>query len=364
MKLLLLSDLNSIHTKKWVRSLSENGIELFVFGIDTLKSDYYDQFENVTVHSASIQVGASSKFSYLSSRKALKQVYRQFQPDIVHAHYATSYGLLGSFLHHKPYFISVWGADIFDFPQESWIKKAIIKRNLRKATVICSTSEVMAVETKKYTQKSVNVVPFGVDINQFVSTEKPIDPNAIIFGIVKTLEDKYGISYLIDAFDLLVKDDESKQHQLLIVGGGSKEKELKQQVQALHLDEKVHFVGPVHHDEVVDYFNKMDVVVIPSILQSESFGVAAVEASSCKKPVIVSNVGGLPEVINNHETGLVAEPKNAHDLFEKMRYLAQNPDKIVAFGEAGRKNVIEKYVWNENVQTMIDLYEKSLSHDA
>lgn len=360
MKLLLLSDLNSIHTKKWVQSLSEHGIELFVFGIDVLKSDFYDQFENVQCYSFGINVNEGSKSSYLKSRKQLKKICAEFQPDIVHAHYASSYGLLGSFLKHKSYFISVWGSDIFDFPKESFLKKAIIKRNLRKASVICSTSEVMARETKKYTHKAINVVPFGVDPNHFHPTHKPANPDELVFGIVKTLEDKYGISYLIQAFDLLLKADPSKKHTLLIVGGGSKEMALKTLVTDLHLEERVQFTGSVKHDEVAEYFNKMDIVVIPSTLDSESFGVAAVEAAACEKPVIVSNVGGLPEVVLHEVTGLVAEPKNAVDLFEKMKFLAESPEKIAEFGKAGRKNVLEKYVWSENVETMIQLYQKEL----
>ncbi|MFK7783760.1 MAG: glycosyltransferase, partial [Crocinitomicaceae bacterium] len=286
----------------------------------------------------------------------------EFQPDIVHAHYASSYGLLGSFLKHSSYFISVWGSDIFDFPNDSFIKKAIIKRNLRKAKVICSTSEVMAREANKYTNKQVHVVPFGVDIDRFKSTNKEVDPNELVFGIVKTLEDKYGISFLIDAFDLLSKGDSTSNHRLLIVGGGSKEKALKEQVHHLGLTDQVEFTGPVQHTEVPSYFNKMDVVVIPSTLDSESFGVAAVEASACEKPVIVSNVGGLPEVIIEHKTGLVAQPKNANDLFEKMKSLVESPESISAFGKAGRENVIEKYTWSDNVLSMIELYHQELNN--
>jgi len=358
MKLLLLSDLNSIHTKKWVKGLSEHGIEIFVFGIDALKSDYYEQFDNVHCYSFGLNVGTSSKSSYLKSKSELRRICNEFQPDIVHAHYASSYGLLGSFLKHPSYFISVWGSDIFDFPKDSFIKKLIIKRNLRKAKVICSTSEVMARETNKYTNKPVHVVPFGVEIDHFKSTGKAINSDQLVFGIVKTLEDKYGISYLIDAFDLLLKSDPSKKHQLLIVGGGSKERELKEQVSRLNLMEHVTFVGPVQHSEVPSYFNLMDVVVIPSTLDSESFGVAAVEASACEKPVIVSNVGGLPEVIIENKTGLVAQPKNAQHLFEKMKILVDSPEKIAEFGKAGRANVIEKYTWSDNVLTMIDLYQE------
>ncbi len=359
MKLLMLSDLNSIHTKKWVRSIAESGIELYVFGIDVLKSDFYDQFYNVQVYSDGIDVGSSSKSSYLKSRKALKKIYAEFKPDIVHAHYASSYGFLGSFLNHSHYFISVWGSDIFDFPNESILKKIIIKRNLRKATVICSTSEIMALETKKYTRKEVNVVPFGVDVEHFQSTHKEINPDALVYGIVKTLEDKYGITYLISAFDLLINDEPKKKHTLLIVGGGSKEAELKKQVDDLKLTKRVQFVGSVNHDQVAKYFNQMDIVVIPS--NNESFGVAAVEAAACEKPVIVSDVGGLPEVIENGKTGLVALPRNAVDLFNKMKFLAEDPQKIVEFGKAGRENVLEKYVWDENVRTMIALYEKALN---
>lgn len=361
MKLLLLSDLNSIHTKKWVRGLAEHGIEIFVFGIDVLKSDFYDQFEQVQCASFGIDVNESSKSSYLKSRNQLKKICTEFQPDIVHAHYASSYGLLGSFLKHKSYFISVWGSDIFDFPNDSFIKRVIIKRNLRKASVICSTSEVMARETNKYTNKHVNVVPFGVDTNHFHPANKDLNPDQLVFGIVKTLEDKYGIAYLIQAFDLLLKDDPTKKHSLLIVGGGSKETELKALVTELQLNDQVEFAGSVNHDEVATYFNKMDIVVIPSTLDSESFGVAAVEASACEKPVIVSNVGGLPEVILDQVTGLVARPKDAVDLFEKMKFLAEAPEKIAAFGKAGRKNVLEKYEWSKNVKTMIELYEKELS---
>lgn len=359
MRLLLLSDLNSVHTKKWVRGLSDNGIELFVFGIDTLKSTYYEQFNNVQQYSYGLNVGTSSKYAYLKSRGELKRIYQEFQPDIVHAHYASSYGLLGSLLKHKAYFISVWGTDIFDFPNESFVKRAVIKRNLRRAKVICSTSEVMARETKKYTHKQVHVIPFGVDVDRFRSTNREVNPNELVFGIVKVLEDKYGISYLIDAFHLLTKSDASKRHRLLIVGGGSREQTLKKQVNRLGLDEQVEFTGRVEHEKVPLYFNKMDVVVIPST--SESFGVAAVEAAACEKPVIVSNVGGLPEVVIGNKTGLVAQAKNANDLFKKMKSLADSPENISLFGKAGRENAIEKYTWSENVLQMIELYQKELS---
>jgi glycosyltransferase involved in cell wall biosynthesis len=360
LKLLLLSDLNSIHTKKWVKAIAQKGVEIQVFGLGRPTDDFYEQLNNVKVHHAEFtnQYGKSGvgKVKYLKVRKQLKEIAANFKPDLVHAHYATSYGLLGSLLGHKRYLISVWGEDVFSFPKESAVKKWIFKRNLRKAKGIFSTSKIMAKEAKLYTEKEVNVVPFGVDVNVFKKLESKTDGDNLTIGIVKTLEDKYGISYLIEAFNTVLRSHPNRQFELLIVGKGSKEKELKKQVNDLELDDFVVFAGAVSHSEVPAYFNKMDIVVVPSVNNGESFGVAAVEASACEKPVIVSDVGGLPEVVIDGETGLICPPKNSQCLADKIALLVTDKDMRQRLGKNGRKNVLEQYDWQQNVDLMMSHY--------
>lgn len=361
MKILLIAPLNSIHTKRWVKALSSRKIKICVFGFSTPEDNYYHNLENITIESANLvelRIGTFNKFLYLIAIKKLFKVYKNFNPDIVHAHFASSYGLIASFLNHKPFVISVWGADVYDFPKEAYYKKYILKRNLRKAQLICSTSKVMAEETKKYTSQKVEVVPFGVDIEHFKPQEKKIDPKSLHFGVVKTLEKKYGIKYLIKAFKLFVDKYPQSNHTLHIIGKGSQEEELKTLTQKLNLAKKVRFWGYIEHHNIPKYFNKMDVVIVPSILNSESFGVAAIEASACEKPVIASNVGGLPEVILDGKTGLVVEPKNVGDLFLKMDYFIHNINQIYNLGKAGRINVIKNYMWGKNVKTMIYHYNQ------
>lgn len=360
LKLLLLSDLNSIHTKKWVAGISARGCSIVVFGLSKPLDDFYNDLENVKIHFAEFtnQYGKSrvGKIKYLSVRKQLKNIAKEFNPDLVHAHYATSYGLLGSLLNHKRFLISVWGEDVFSFPKESIIKKWIFKRNLRKALGIFSTSKVMAEEAKLYTDKAVNVVPFGVDVKVFKNeTVEGVD-DTVVIGIVKTLEDKYGISYLIDAFNLVLKANPTQKFQLLIVGRGRKAEALKKQVTDLNLNDHVVFTGAVPHTAVPDYFNKMDIVVVPSVNEGESFGVAAVEASACEKPVIVSNIGGLPEVVIDGETGLICEPRDSNCLFEKIELLISDNDLRIQLGKKGRENVLKHYDWEKNVDLMMNHY--------
>lgn len=360
MKILLLSDLNSIHTKKWIKALSEKGIEIQAFGLGRPQDDFFDQFENVTVHHAEFtnQYGKSglNKLKYLKVVKRLKQIEAAFSPDIVHAHYATSYGLIGTFLKHENFLISVWGEDVFSFPKESIFKKILFKRNLRKAKAIFSTSQVMAKEAEKYTEKKVNVVPFGVDVSVFRPDNQVIREEYLVIGIVKTLEDKYGIKFLIEAFSRVLKTNPSLSLKLLIVGKGRKEYELKSQVASLGIEKFVEFTGAVPHASVPSYFNQMDIVVVPSVLDGESFGVAAVEASACEKPVIVSNVGGLPEVVIEGITGLICEPRNATCLAEKMDLLIRDEHLRIQLGQNGRMHVLQNYDWNQNVALMVSYY--------
>ena len=361
MKILFLSDINNVHTKKWVKGILEAGHEILLFGLAEPKDDFYNEYKNLKIAASNFSgqySGSSfSKLRYLKTVKELKSLYQDFKPDIVHAHYATSYGMLGAFLKHHPYLISVWGADVYDFPIKSFIHKTILKRNLSKADYIFSTSHVMAHETAKYTTKKIEVIPFGVDLEVF--TPKPnVHSGAITVGIVKTLEEKYGISYLIEAFYKLHQKHPKIDKRLLIVGDGSLRNQLEQSVNKMGIANFVTFTGKVPHNEVPNYFNKMDIVVIPSILDSESFGVAAVEASACEKPVVVSNVGGLVEVVEHGVNGLVAEPKNAEDLADKIDQLIQNPQLRMKLGKNGRELAEERYDWDKCLKLQLDAYER------
>lgn len=363
MKVLFLSELNNIHTKKWVKGLANRDCEVSVFGLSKPLDDFYDKLSNVKSYSVDFtglgDKGILSKIAYLKVIKQLKKICSEFEPDIVHAHYATSYGLLGSFLKKEPFLISVWGFDVYKFPHSSLLHKKILKRNLKKATHLFSTSHVMAAETKKYTNKKVEVIPFGVNLDLFNYIEIEKQNLDFTIGIVKTLEENYGIKFLIEAFKKIKDTNPNLNLKLKIVGKGREENNLKNLAKTLNVISSVEFLGFVENDKLPPLINQMDVVVIPSFV--ESFGVAAVEALACKVPVIASDVDGLAEVVIDGENGYLSLPGNANSIAEKVQLLINDPTLRKRLGENGRQSVMDKYDWEKNVDTQIEHYKRILS---
>ena len=153
-RVLFLADGSSIHTKRWVNSLLEKGVTIHLFSLKPVNAaDYPDHDFTFTHFNLQKRFGGLSKLSYLKVLPELKKVIRDFKPDILHAHFATSYGLLGALSGFHPFILSVWGSDVFDFPKKSFLHKSILEYNLKKADRILSTSHVMAEETKIYTDK-------------------------------------------------------------------------------------------------------------------------------------------------------------------------------------------------------------------
>lgn len=363
MKVLLLSDAYSIHTIKWAKSLSKKGIEIAIFSLNYNENEGnpYQHNNNIKVYycvdkNAKKRSSGFAKISYLKALPRLKQVIKEFKPDIVHAHYASSYGLLGALSGFNPYIISVWGSDVFDFPNISFLHKMVIKYNLSKADKILSTSKVMAIETNKYTDKEIVVTPFGIDLDKFkpLKVNSLFDKNDIVIGTVKTLEEKYGIEYLIKAFAIVKDKHKYFPLKLLIVGAGSLSTALKKLTYDLGIEKDTVFTGKIAHELVPFYDNMLSVSV--SVSNSESFGVAVIEASACGKPVVVSDVGGLPEVVKDGITGIVVPPRNPEKTAEAIEKLVLDDSMRKQMGATGREHVAKFYDWNKNVEQMVDIY--------
>jgi len=104
----------------------------------------------------------------------------------------------------------------------------------------------------------------------------------------------------------------------------------------------------------------LDIAIYPSVEDSESFGVAVLESSACEKPVIVSNVGGLPEVTVNGMTGYIVEPKNPEQLAKAIKKLLLDENVRKKMGKNGRKKVIEEFDWNNCVNKMVSEYKDAI----
>ena len=368
-KILILADANAIHTQRWVRSLAEKDIRIRLFSLNKVEdSSRYDlpgvEVEQFGMHRKLITSGSKNfmKIGYLKAVLKIRKTISDFKPDIMHAHYASSYGLLGALSGFHPFIVSVWGSDVFDFPNQSSMHRLLLKFNLRKADRITSTSKAMAVETTKYTSKPATVIPFGIDTNIFKrqEIESFFMEDEIVIGTIKSLEPVYGIEYLVRAFEIIKKNHPELSIKLLIVGGGSLESKLKLHVKELGLTNSVVFTGHVKAEELQRFHNMIHIFVALSL--QESFGVSILEASACSNPVVVSNAGGLPEIVKDRETGFVVPVKDEKAAAVAIEKLLMHPDFARQLGENGRKRVDKHYSWRKNVEEMIELYRKILEN--
>lgn len=356
MKICYLANAESYHTIKWCNYFKNKGYEIIVISLNS------GEIEGVKVYNfneKNIKTRSNiSKVSYIKNIGSIKKIIKKEKPDILHAHYASSYGLLGSLVNYSPYILSVWGSDIYLFPKRNILYKLLIKYNLKRADYIFSTSHDMARETQLYTKKNIKITPFGVDTSLFRPNATYLRKNSekIIIGTVKSLSKIYGIDYLIKAFSLIKKAYPDKPIELHIAGKGEQEEYLKSLCKELGIVKDVKFLGYLNNQEdIVKTFNTFDIAVFPSL--SESFGVAALEAQSCGIPVIVTNVGGFPEVVKDKITGLIIDKEDINQLFAAIKYLIDNEDIRIEMGTLGRQFVITKYDINSNFEDIDILYE-------
>ena len=170
MKIILLANSNSSHTMKWATSLAEKGFEIILFNFTENLTDIYKKYKNIIIESAGIPVTAQfeKRNSFLKTNLLKiysngEKVIQKYKPDILHSHYASSYGLIGALANFHPFIISVWGSDVFDFPNRSLIHRKVFKYNLSKSDKILSTSNFMAGEIEKnILQNRLKLRPLGL----------------------------------------------------------------------------------------------------------------------------------------------------------------------------------------------------------
>lgn len=351
MKICYIASGRSIHTQRWINAFAELEYEISLISPVPISKNID---RRVNIFDLSNLKG--SKMGYFNLVHKVRKLVREIQPDILHAHYASSCGFISNCCNYHPLIISVWGSDVFDFPRKSWLHRSILKSNLKAADVVLSTSHMMAVETQKYlpnNDKPLYITPFGVDTTLFSPVDRVDKTQHVTIGVIKTLEKIYGIDILIEAFSLLCQ--KYSNIKLLIIGNGSELSSLQQQLKMLQIVDKVDILPAISHHLVPGYLAKIDIFVMPS--RQESFGVAVLEASACGLPIVASNVGGLPEVIEDSVTGFLVPPDRPQDLAKKISQLIESPGLRKSMGQQGRNFVEKHYKWSDSVEKMSDIYQ-------
>ncbi len=373
MKVLVVSDAQSVHTQRWTSSLKSSGIDVVLYTIKPVTDDFYSS-RDIRTHFFDLFDFKREKKGFFYAIKRhfqavshLRRVIKEEKPDILHSHFVTSYSLIAALAGFHPLIVSAWGSDIYLYPKKGLLNKFIVKFTLSCADRILSTSNVMAKETRKYTGKQIEITPFGVDTGLFVKRE--LECNSLsgqnngknrkfVVGSVKTLAQNYGTEYLIRAFKLVADRNPELDCSLELVGKGPDEQRLRELAMDLGVSDKVHFRGFIEQSMLPEVFSGFDIACYLS--NSESFGVSAIEAMACNCPVVASDADGFTEVIEDGVTGIIVPKRDPHATAEAIQKFIDSPELKHKMGEAGRERVCKLYRWEENVKTMISIYNSVL----
>ncbi len=357
MHICLLANAVSVHTQRWARAYAERGHEVTVLSI---RQADVPGVRVLTVCAGPVndRSRAWTALSYARLLLGARAHLAAIAPDVVHAHFTVTHGVIGAFSRFRPLVLSAWGSDVLlpDRGLGSWLYRRLNRYALAWADAVTSTSRFMGgyVRALAPAGRTVHEIPFGVDPDRFRPARGPAaGTDAFRIGFVKSLVPKYGPDVLIRAMPEIVAA--IPEARLVIAGEGPMRPGLERLVRDLGLGDRIEFRGFVPNDALPDLLNRLDLFV--NCTHLESFGVAVLEASACGLAVVATRVGGVPEVCCDGETALLIDPGDSGALAGAVIRLARDETLRRDMGEAGRRFVLENFVWGDNVEQMLDRLE-------
>ena len=305
-------------------------------------------------------------YAYFISRYAIKNI--KPKPDILHAHfsYPDGFGMIGLAKKWKvPFVISALGTLERKVAYEGSYTSRQIFEALNCADKVLSVSEDLKhhIVNLGISEDKVIVVPNGVDIDKFKPTGKeyarnmlnlPLDKKIVLFvGALKKIK---GVDYLIEAAKSFLDIDIS----LYIVGrDDGMKKSLEKRARELKIGDYIKFIGPLSHADLPLWFSASDILVLPSL--SEGRPNVILEAFACEVPVIATNVGGIPELMINGETGYLVTAKDPIELSEKINKLLVDRNLRIKMGKFGRTTIIQRgLTWETHAKKTVKIYSELL----
>jgi len=204
----------------------------------------------------------------------------------------------------------------------------------------------------RFIYNGVDIASFSGGINEesinLIKSEIGVQPGSFVVGHIARLTRVKDQETLLKAFQKVIENE--TKAELVIVGDGPLNQKLRQSASDLGIATYVKFLG--YREDIKDLLSVFDVIVLPSLMEGVSLTI--LEAMAAGKPVIVTNVGGNPEVVVDGETGLLVPSRDPQKMADAIMRILSDPSLARRMGEAGRKRVEEKF----SLEKMVNEYEK------
>jgi colanic acid/amylovoran biosynthesis glycosyltransferase len=274
----------------------------------------------------------------------------------VHAHFSSTVALIATRAFSITMSATMHGPDEFTDPAGYWLREKIEAAAFLVAISEYGRSQLMnACDFEQWNK--LEVVPLGIESP--VLTGRPFrdDPDPFQIFYVGRLAPVKGVHVLIAAVDCLLK--EGRDVRLRVIGDGPDRWKLEADVKRRDLNSRVVFEGQIHTDQVRVLLKEADVFALSSF--AEGVPVVLMEAMSMMIPCVAPQIGGIPELIRNGIEGLLVPPSNHEELARAIALLMEDPTLRRRLGEAGRKQVLERYNLSHNTARLASVFRQRLT---
>ena len=217
------------------------------------------------------------------------------------------------------------------------------------------------INTKGINPGKIRVIHCGIDVNRFAEAgqkdnlvEKEFSFKGVKIGVVGRLEPQKGHIYLLESAKIVL--NEINDVKFFIIGEGSLREELELKAVNLGIGKNVLFTG--YHRKLPAAIYMLDIFVLPSLY--EGLPVVVMEALAASKPVVVTAVDGSPEIIKNHETGIIVPAKDPVSLAEAIIFLIKNREIARRYAEKGKENILGNFTIEKQVEETERFYRECM----
>jgi glycosyltransferase involved in cell wall biosynthesis len=355
--------------QKLATSLSEKGAEVTVLALSGSTDTNTEASFNVAYVSSIELTGYIGLQSKLSMRYPFEfyKLVNDIDPDVIHLHNRFFFTSIASVL------ASAFSPSIRDIPLvttfhlgdighldglggvvASVYDKMATKALTTKSESVITVSDSIVDEVLPNSTKSV-VVPNGVDASEFTPGSFSVDNPTVLF-VGRLVENKGPLEFVRAAEKLRNAHPEVT---FKMIGTGP----LQAKIEESLLDH-----GNSDLLETVEYVESMpetmadaDIFCRPSY--SEGLPLTLLEAMASGLPVVVSDVAGVGDILDDGDTGLLVKPGNVDTLVSNLDYLLENPDEAIAMGERARETVLDGYTWDSRSESVVEIYSEILKSD-
>jgi glycosyltransferase involved in cell wall biosynthesis len=349
----------------------DNQVYLFAIGKENVK----DEKKLVLKESNNFLVNYFRKFFFSKKiNHALKEYIKEVRPDVIHLHnhYKYSTSILKAFENNVPVVQTIhdyglicptsWavtkdelkvcncvdgiGLKCMKHCIKPWHftscylrNKKRIKLTREKVVFLIAPSKRLKQYMEAFGFSNVVYLPHFIDLNFWRQTKQKREEGLVLY--VGAITPNKGVEYLIEAMPQIQK--EVKEANLRVIGEGSEREKLQKRAKELGI--KAEFTGKLKPEQVMEQYNKAQVLVMPSIWM-EQFGMVGIEAMATGLPVVGSNIGGIPDWITDGETGYLTMPKDSKDIAEKTTKILE-----------------DKNLWNEMSKNAVKKAERYNDED-